>query len=59
MTTTVNGWTSFWKNVMSCGLPLSRIVNSSRSSIGTSRPCASVTVVTTGTIRVLDRNVGS
>ena len=34
MTTTVNGWTSFWKNVMSCGFPLSRIVNSSRSSIG-------------------------
>ena len=34
-------------------------MNSSRSRFGTSRPCASVTVVMTGTIRVLERNVGS
>ena len=27
MTTTVKGCVSFWKNVISCGLPLSRIVN--------------------------------
>ncbi len=47
MTTAVNGCTSFSKNVISCGLPLSRIVNCSCSRFGTRRPCASVTVVST------------
>jgi hypothetical protein len=27
ITTTVNGCVSFWKNVIFCGLPLSKIVN--------------------------------
>ena len=48
ITTTVKGCVSFWKNVISCGFPLSRIVNSSRSRFGTSRPCASMTVESTG-----------
>ena len=58
MTTTVNGCTLLSKNVISCGLSLSRIVKSSRSSPGTNRPLASMTVASTDTIRVPDRNVG-
>ena len=52
ITTTVNGWMSFWKKTTSCGLPLSRMVKSSRSRSGTSRPWASSTVVRTGTMLV-------
>ena len=57
ITTAVNGWTSFRKKVISWGLPLSRMVNWSRSRSGTSRPWASVTVVKIGTIRVPERKV--
>ena len=52
ITTTVNGCVSFWKNEMGCRFPLSRIVNSSCSRLGTSRPWESVTVVSTGTMLV-------
>src|SRR5262245_4207529 len=53
MTTTVNGCVSFWKNVSGCGLPLSRMVNSSCSRFGTRRPWASRTVAGTDTIWVV------
>ena len=38
ITTTVKGCVSFWKSVIACGFPLSRIVKSSISRFGTSRP---------------------
>jgi hypothetical protein len=53
----VNGCVSFWKKEIGCGLPSSRIVNSSCSRLGTSRPCESTTVVSTGTMLVPDLNV--
>ena len=58
MTIAVKGWVSFSKTLTICGLPLSRIVNWSRSRSGTRRPCASVTVVNSGTNCVPDRKIG-
>ena len=44
MMTTVMGWISLEKSVISRGVPLSRTVKSSLTRSGTSRPSASLTV---------------
>ncbi|MNC86534.1 hypothetical protein D3C83_22060 [compost metagenome] len=57
ITTAVNGWTSFWKKTISCGLPLSSSAKSSRDRSGTSRPSLSSTVASTETMLVPVRKV--
>ena len=56
ITTTVIGRTSLLKTVSGCGLPSSRISNSSRARPGTRRP-ASVTVAKIETVLTPDLKV--
>ena len=58
MTTTVIGWTSFWKKMIGCGFSLSKTSNSSCVRPGTSRRVASATVTNSETTCVPDLNVG-